>query len=165
MTTVLNRTSKEVLTSVNTPEYPVQEWIHDPDLSAVDGVDVGWWVIEGDDIREATTAEKNALIVWYRDAIKLQGYAMVDGYLGEESDRLDILFAKGNQDCIDHIAPYNVWRDTVYAYMTGKANDISAAATVAAVDVIVATVDLSTFDAGKPLVSYESALGAQHGVG
>lgn len=46
MATVLNRETKQVLHSVNTPEYPIAEWVINPDLSQVQGVPSKYWVIE-----------------------------------------------------------------------------------------------------------------------
>lgn len=35
MADVLNRITREFIQSANTPDYPVADWIHNPDLSAV----------------------------------------------------------------------------------------------------------------------------------
>lgn len=69
MSTVINRSTREVLHSVNEPDYPVESWIHDPDLSAVAGTDRRWWVIEGDTVRPATTAEMDAQLPDYKTAV------------------------------------------------------------------------------------------------
>jgi len=58
---VLNRTTREYRRSVNTPEYPVQDWIIDPDLSAVTGVPSRYWVITGDVVTEMDQAAKDAV--------------------------------------------------------------------------------------------------------
>ncbi len=58
MANVLNRTTMELLYSVNTPDYPVEDWIQGPDLSAVDGVPKEDWVIDGDTVRSMTDSEK-----------------------------------------------------------------------------------------------------------
>lgn len=56
MSNVLNRSTKQYLRSVNTPDYPASEWIHNPVLPA--GVASKFLVIEGDTVREMTAAEK-----------------------------------------------------------------------------------------------------------
>ena len=61
MASVLNRTTREYRRSVNTPEYPVQDWIIDPDLSAVTGVPSRYWVITGDVVTEMDQAAKDAV--------------------------------------------------------------------------------------------------------
>lgn len=48
MATVLNRTTKQLLTSANTPDHPSNDWIINPDLSSVSGVPPKYWVITGD---------------------------------------------------------------------------------------------------------------------
>lgn len=61
MASVLNRTTREYRRSVNTPDYPIQDWIIDPDLSAVQGVQSIYWVITGDEVMEMSQAEKDAV--------------------------------------------------------------------------------------------------------
>lgn len=55
MANVINRTTKQYLKSVNTPDYPEDEWIINPDLPNCDPM---FWVIDGDSVREMTTKEK-----------------------------------------------------------------------------------------------------------
>ena len=61
MATVIHRTSVELRRSVNTPDYDPAEWIIDPDLSAVAGVDAIYWKISGDEVVEMSPAEKDAV--------------------------------------------------------------------------------------------------------
>lgn len=61
MADVLNRTTKEYRTSVNTPDFPVIDWIHNPDLSAVTGFDAKYWTITGDAVSLMTLAERDAV--------------------------------------------------------------------------------------------------------
>ena len=75
MADVLNRTTKTLLRSVNTPNYPTAQWIIDPDLSAVSGVPVEEWVIEGDAVRAMTTAEKDAQLL---TVVQQRKYAQID---------------------------------------------------------------------------------------
>lgn len=56
---VLNRTSKLFIESANTPDYPVAQWIHNPDLSAVQGWPSKYWVISGDDVLLMSEGERN----------------------------------------------------------------------------------------------------------
>ena len=60
MATVLNRISLELLRSVNTPDYPEEEWIINPDLSAVEGVDRKYWKIDVDTVLPMDEAEQAA---------------------------------------------------------------------------------------------------------
>lgn len=43
---VLNKTTKELIESVNTPDYPTSDWVIDPDLSTVDGVPRKYWKVD-----------------------------------------------------------------------------------------------------------------------
>lgn len=61
MAAVLNRTTKQYLISVNTPDYPVESWIISPDLSAVVGFDSRYWTITGDVVSLMSQSERNAL--------------------------------------------------------------------------------------------------------
>lgn len=46
---------------MNTPDFDVVDWIHNPDLSAVTEQDSKYWVIDGDSVRDMTTPEKNTV--------------------------------------------------------------------------------------------------------
>ena len=62
MATVLNRTTKELRRSVNTPDYDEAGWIIDPDLTQVEGFPAKYWIIEsGDIITLADTATQAAI--------------------------------------------------------------------------------------------------------
>jgi hypothetical protein len=76
MATVLNRTTKQLIKSVNTPDYPESDWIIDPDLSGVVGVTTKYWVITGDVVSEMSQAEKDVV-----DAAEVQ--ALEDGEILE----------------------------------------------------------------------------------
>ena len=71
MSSVLNRITKEFRRSANTPDYPIGDWIINPDMSAVKGKPSKYWVISG-------------------DAVTLMDRAAMDLiYAQEESDALD----------------------------------------------------------------------------
>ena len=55
MANVINRITKQYLKSVNTPDYPVSEWIHNPVLP---DCTPKFWVIESNIVREMTISEK-----------------------------------------------------------------------------------------------------------
>ena len=61
MVQVINKTTLELKGSVNTPDYPTEDWIHSPDLSDVDGVDKKYWKISGTDVLEMTQTEKDVV--------------------------------------------------------------------------------------------------------
>lgn len=78
MADVLNRTTRELLRSVNTPDYPAADWIANPDLSAVAGLPAWQWVIEGDAIRPPTTSEMAAIEAARLPAAKADRIAAID---------------------------------------------------------------------------------------
>ncbi len=59
MATVLHKTTKQLLKSVHTPNYPSSDWIHNPDMSSVAGVPSKYWKVTGDVITEMSAAEKD----------------------------------------------------------------------------------------------------------
>lgn len=85
MADVLNRTTKILLKSVHTPDYPAASWIINPDLSAVAGIPSEEWVIEGDSVRAMTTAEKDTQLL---ETIKSRKFAAINNRTRE-------LIAKG----------------------------------------------------------------------
>ena len=80
MADVLHRTTKVLLRSMNTPDYPTAQWIISPDLSAVSGVPAEEWVIEGDAVRAMTTAEKDAQLL---TVVKQRKLSVIDGRTAE----------------------------------------------------------------------------------
>ena len=61
MASVLNRTTKEVLPSVNTPDYSPKDWIINPDLTAVNGFPSKYWIITGDVVTLMSDVERAAV--------------------------------------------------------------------------------------------------------
>ena len=59
MANVLHRITKQYLKSVNTPDYPLAEWIINPVLPECEPSE---WVIEDDIVRETTQDEKDIKI-------------------------------------------------------------------------------------------------------
>ena len=58
MATVINRSTKSLFYSVNTPDYSDIDWIINPDLSQLTSVPQKYWKIYGDLVLEMTTPEK-----------------------------------------------------------------------------------------------------------
>lgn len=70
MATVLNRTTKQLIHSANTPDYPESDWIIEPDLSAIVGFSSKYWVIAGDIITLMTQAERDTVDIVELEAQK-----------------------------------------------------------------------------------------------
>ena len=58
MANVINRTTLEYRTSVNTPDFPTENWIINPDLSNLVNVPSKYWKISGELVLEMNTSEK-----------------------------------------------------------------------------------------------------------
>ena len=78
MANVINRTTLEQKFSVNTPDYPVDIWIINPDMSNVVGVPKKYWKIEGDLVLEMNQAEKDAVDAAHLGQHKLERYIAID---------------------------------------------------------------------------------------
>jgi len=59
---VLHRTSKAYIISANTPDYPVQDWIHSPNVSCCyPAWATKYWTITGDVVTLMSQAERDAV--------------------------------------------------------------------------------------------------------
>jgi len=83
---VLNRTTRQYLASVNTPDFPVEQWIHGPDMTAVAGWPSRYWTITGDVVSLMSQAERDAV-----DAAALG--AQRDGAVAQLDQTEDVLRA------------------------------------------------------------------------
>lgn len=61
MANVLNRLSVLFLRSVHEPDYPVQDWIINPDITAVASLPTRYWKISGDTVSAMSQAEMDAV--------------------------------------------------------------------------------------------------------
>lgn len=61
MANVLNRATLQFRESVNTPDFPEPDWIHNPDMSGVSGVARRFWKLVGDAPAEMTQGEQDAV--------------------------------------------------------------------------------------------------------
>lgn len=60
MASVINKNTLEYLTSVNSPNYSTDNWVHNPDISAVTGVPWKYWKLNGSIVEEMNVSEKAA---------------------------------------------------------------------------------------------------------
>lgn len=75
MAAVLNRTTKQFIPSANTPDFPVIDWIINPDLSAVGGFPSRYWIITGDIVTLMTPAQRAVVDLAISDAETLSNRA------------------------------------------------------------------------------------------
>ena len=57
----VNRVTCALVESGNTPEYPVEDWLHNPDLSLVISVPRKYWKVVGDAVVEMDQSEKDGV--------------------------------------------------------------------------------------------------------
>ena len=86
MASVLHRINKIYITSADTPEYPIVDWIHNPNLSAVAGFASKYWIITGDVVTLMDQAARDAV-----DAAELTTYK------NGESDTADTSVGSSNE--------------------------------------------------------------------
>lgn len=78
MASVLHRVTKEYLPYVNTPDYPGEDWIHNPDLSKVKGFPRKYWIIEGSQVSLAERTARNIIDRYEEESAKTQIAAELD---------------------------------------------------------------------------------------
>lgn len=61
MATVLNRATKQLIKSANGPDYPVELYIHSPNLTAVAGYSEKYWIITGDVVSLMDQSQRDAV--------------------------------------------------------------------------------------------------------
>jgi hypothetical protein len=85
MANVLNRVTKEYRASVNTPDFPVSQWIINPNLAAVAGFPSQYWTITGDAVTLQNAAERDVT----DDNTFLAALAVADGEVEQFGDGND----------------------------------------------------------------------------
>lgn len=158
---VLNRTTKEFLKSVNTPDYDPADWIVNPDLKDVSGVDPKYWVVEGDVVRSMDATEKVTNLL---PAAMTQKYKALDAdittYLNKHYDNeakqsfLASWIEGVDKKYVNRIVLIqSVWswvQKSIGVYK-GAADAIFAATSFSELDAV--TWDFAQFDASDPIVS------------
>jgi hypothetical protein len=72
MANVIHKTSLQYLESVNTPEFPIDDWIINPDLSGLEGIAKRYWKVVGDNVVEMDQSEKDVVDFSTNKTAKLQ---------------------------------------------------------------------------------------------
>ncbi len=160
MADVLHRVTKRLLRSVNDPDYPTEDWIHNPDLSAVAGVPAERWVIEGDTVRAMTEAE--ALPLAKATRVRALAAAVRDYADAHYPDREELRWryrqavdaGLTNRAALAQEAL--TWGDLVLLDYAQRAATLDAATTLAAVEAV--SLDFGNHDATDPLVSVRAVM-------
>jgi hypothetical protein len=78
MATVVHKTTFQILSSVNTPDFDPAQWLVNPDLTALDGVPTKYWKLSGNAVIEMTQTEKDAVDAANLPEVKRERYADID---------------------------------------------------------------------------------------
>jgi len=79
MSNVFHRIKKDYLKSVNTPDFPEDIWIINPDLSAVENVPRKYWKITGNTVSEMSQPEKDTVDASLLPAAKNLKHQQING--------------------------------------------------------------------------------------
>ena len=166
---VLNRTTLRYAEDVELDNYPVEDWVHDPDMS---GVDMDWpryWVLTGDVVSEMNTSEKIAHDATDLPDIIASKVQQLDDDVGayvrlHYPTRRMMMLLMLSLEATDsaytnrkaYLAPLMTWIKSVMMYFYTQRTTIAGLQTVQAVEG--ATWDLpGTFDAIDPEITIEAA--------
>jgi hypothetical protein len=155
--------TKGLWEGVDPSGYPVEDWIHDPDLTVVAGLDSKYWKITGDVVSAMSEAEKAAVDQPERYAAMAADVTdYLYGHFDEQTqDSLELMYTKAvrtNQtNRADHIESAIDWWEGVMSSFYSKKAAIFAATTQAGVAAV--TWDWAgDFDATKPDVTIENSI-------
>jgi hypothetical protein len=129
MAHILNRTTKQLLNSINTPDYSEDDWIINPDLSAVENIPVDYWKIEGNSVIGMNESEKEAIDNSKVSSLKAQKLNQLDidttsfitsKYSLERQNSLQLLRgdarAEGKTNRFNYIQQVVIWVNSVLEY-------------------------------------------------
>jgi hypothetical protein len=184
MSTAVNKSTFEVLRSVNTPDFPPVVWvINSPNLDTLvgSGTDSNpqtpkrYWIVDvpsSQNLREMTQAEKDAIDVSVgslslarterKGTVKAQTDAFVLS-LYSTSDQQDLInlrsSASGEQKVF--LDSFFAWYRGIYSALKVTFSQIDAAATVPAIQSI--SLSYTSFAASNPLVTTDGVLALASG--
>lgn len=168
MATVLHRASLRLVEGAALDDYSPVEWIHNPDLSAVEGVPDYYWKIQGNDVLAMDAGERaavDALRMPMLIAAKKAEWEVTcrefihSHYAPHQQQTFSVLLsearAAGLTNRVTYILQALGWVDAVLTYYYGVEAAIEAATTPAALDAVVW--DFAPYDAADPDVSIRQA--------
>jgi hypothetical protein len=165
----LHRTQFDYLEGVELDDYPVEIWVHNPNMTPVEGVLKRYWQLTGDTLSVMSQAQKEAL-----DLPDMPGY--ISNCQGMLEDRLDayvnsryprhaiaklrILYAQAIDGTLTnrktHIAQVWTWLWQIEDYLETQKGVIAAKTTIEQIEAL--NWDLVTeFDDDDPQVTVASA--------
>jgi hypothetical protein len=169
MSTVLHRTNKEVLYSVNTPDYPDVDWIINPDLVLVYGVPKKYWKITGDVVSEMNQSEKDIVDAALLPQTKIDrknflrtsadNLIINQGYTIEKQLALNTLYANSTQiksNRYKYINDWALWIELINHEVKIEQDLVDLQTTIDAVNSII--LDSATLIAADPGVTLKGTI-------
>jgi hypothetical protein len=167
MGSVLNRTTKVLLRSVNTPDFSEVDWVINPDgvdeLVASGIPPSDWKINPGGTVQEMTSGEKDASILSSEKSAKINAVrgaltVYMDGkYDAASQMTLNALWNEANHKGWGNrsvkVQAIMTWISSVLTSFYAKKNAVLAATTVAAVRAV--STDFSSFTASFPDTAVE----------
>jgi len=170
MANVLNKSTFQYMRSVNTPDYMDGEWLINPDMDNVYGVEQKYWKVLNDDIAEMTQGEKDVvdgnLLPAYKVAKKTELKTIIKSFIeskfnAEEQRTLFHLVseakADGKTNRFNYLLPYWTWVKAAITFKHNKNDAIAAATDIATVN-SVCDLNWTALEASVPSVSIRDAL-------
>jgi len=169
MATVLHRISKDVLYSVNTPDYSDVDWIINPDLVLVYGVPKKYWKITGDVVSEMNQSEKDIVDAALLPQTKIDrknflrtsadNLILNQGYTIEKQLALNTLYANSTQiksNRYKYINDWALWIELINQEVKTKQDLVDAQTTIDDVNSII--LDSSTLIVADPGVTLKGTI-------
>jgi len=165
----LHRTTFDYREGVELDAYPVEAWVHNPNMVPVINVMKRYWKLAGDTLSVMSQAEKEA-----RDASEKSSYIesrqgmLLDAaeaylrsrYFGRTLDRLHVLYAQAIDGSLTnrkaHIAQVWTWLWSIEDYIETQKGVIAAKTTVEQIEAM-AWDFVTEFDGDDPQVTIASA--------
>lgn len=169
MATVVNKTTFEVIESVNTPDYDPNEWLINP---VIPDVPKRYWRIVNGILKVKTASQRAASDVENLVAVKENKKQNLKEELGEavrskysDDEKLSLLLilqlavASGNTARVNYIAQLANWIDQGQNILYGIQDLVDSTATEAGVDSI--EMDLESWLSSDPQVVIRTAKGIE----
>jgi hypothetical protein len=169
MANALNRTTKQYLTSVNTPSYSETDWVINPDLSSVQGVPTKYWKIVGDTVSEMNQSEKDAVDAALVPSEKITRKAYLQstadalienqGYTVTVKDSLSTMYTESvriRPNRSTYLKPWIDWLTEVDTEVKTKQASVDVQTTLAGIDSVV--IDSATLISHDPVKTISGAL-------
>lgn len=172
MAYVVNRTTKELKTSVNTPDYDSADWVINPDLSSVSGVPNRYWKIDGDTISPMTGPEREAVDAALADQDKAAKVAELkqtannfipdQGYSIQHQQSIQSMYSDGIRirgNARNYLQPFVNWFREVDDELKNKIEQVQSEPSYTGIQSV--SIDTDSLSASNPNITRETGVGIE----